>query len=58
MNPEEALALNFCDEITGQGERAKAVAAFDYTRFKSAPAKLISLARKRAWVVSDLVEGA
>lgn len=57
MTPEEALALNFCDEITGEGERAKAVAAFDYTRFKSAPAKLISLAKKRAWTASDLVEG-
>lgn len=49
MNPEEALALNFCDEITGEGERAKAVAAFDYTRFKSAPPQLLHRATRNGW---------
>ncbi|WP_240200146.1 head maturation protease, ClpP-related [Paracoccus methylovorus] len=49
MNAEEALALNFCDEITGEGERAKAVAAFDYTRFKSAPAQLLRRAARNGW---------
>lgn len=49
LTADEALALNFCDEITGAGERAKAVAAFDYTRFKGAPAKLLRLAIRKGW---------
>lgn len=49
MNPQEALALNFCDEIIGEGERAKSVAAFDYARFSDAPDKLLRLALRRGW---------
>ena len=48
LSAADALALNFCDEVTGVGERAKAVAHFDYTRFKAAPARLINLSRKHA----------
>ncbi|SOC02190.1 head maturation protease, ClpP-related [Rhodobacter maris] len=49
MTAEEALALNFCDEITGPNERARPVAAFDYTRFNAAPRSLVQLAKSKGW---------
>lgn len=49
MTADEALALNFCDEVVGAGERAKPVAAFDYSRFKAAPSKLTQLATRKGW---------
>jgi ATP-dependent Clp protease protease subunit len=43
MTAEEALALHFCDEILDPNEPAKAVAIFDYRRFKAAPSALLQV---------------
>lgn len=48
MAPDEALALNFCDEIA-ESEPATAIAAFDYTQFQSAPADLVKLTARNGW---------
>lgn len=49
LTADEALALHFCDEIEGEGTRGKAVAAFDYGRFRAAPPALVRLAKKHGW---------
>jgi ATP-dependent Clp protease, protease subunit len=49
LTADEALALHFCDEIEGEGTRGKAVAAFDYGRFRAAPQALVRLANKNGW---------
>lgn len=48
MTAEEALALNFVDRIEG-GEEPVAVAAFDYGKFRHAPAQLVKMARQNGW---------
>lgn len=48
LTAEEALALNFCDEIT-EPSKPRQVAAFDYTRFRAAPRSLVHLAKARGW---------
>lgn len=42
MTAEEALSLNFCDEITGGEDPARAVASFDYRLFRNPPARLLA----------------
>jgi ATP-dependent protease ClpP protease subunit len=49
LNAEEALALNFCDRIEG-AEATVAFAAYDYSKFRHAPAQLVQLARSKGWV--------
>lgn len=49
MTAVEAVALGFCDEIETMPEPAPAVARFDYTRFKAAPAHLRRLAKAQGW---------
>ncbi|ULB09558.1 Clp protease ClpP [Cereibacter azotoformans] len=49
MTAEEALALRFCDEVDEEPAQARTVAAFDYTRFKAAPAQLLRLAKEKGW---------
>lgn len=51
MTAEEALALHFADAIEGD-EVAEAVACFDYTAFRNAPAQLVHLARKNGWAAA------
>lgn len=41
LDAEEALSLNFCDEVTGGEDPARAVASFDYRLFKNPPARLL-----------------
>lgn len=52
MTAEEAIALNFADQIFGETEAAKpeAVAAFDYTRFRNPPAALVDIATRKGWI--------
>lgn len=51
LTAEEAVALNFADAIEGD-EVAEAVACFDYTAFRNAPAQLVHLARKNGWAAA------
>lgn len=53
LSAEEALSLNFCDEVAS-GENPAPVAKFDYRRFKSAPASLVALALSNGWVTDSL----
>ena len=48
MTADEAVALNFADEIEGNTNPTM-VAAFDYSRFTSAPANLVKLASQHGW---------
>lgn len=48
MTAQEAVALNFADEVGGDTPPAM-VAAFDYSRFTSAPAHLVQLASQHGW---------
>lgn len=50
LTAEEAVALNFADEI--EGEAAAEAATFDYTAFRNAPAQLVQLARKNGWAAA------
>ncbi len=52
LDAAEALALNFCDRIEG-GTDAVAVAAFDFTRFQHAPARLVQMARANGWATAS-----
>lgn len=46
----EAVALNFADEVSGNTPaEAVPVAAFDYAKFKAAPAHLVQMALKNGW---------
>ena len=56
MTAEEAVSLNFADEIGGDTPPAM-VAAFDYSRFVSAPAHLVTLARQNGWATVSPVSG-
>lgn len=51
MTAEEALALNFCDEIEEAGE-ARPVARFDYGRFRHPPPGLLRLAQANGWAAA------
>lgn len=43
LSAEEALSLNFIDEVTGGEDPARAVASFDYRKFRNPPASLLAL---------------
>lgn len=58
LDPEEALALNFIDEILEAPVRGKPVAQFDYTRFHNAPKKLLALTARQGWAMPAPIEGA
>ena len=58
LDPEEALALNFIDEILEAPVRGKPVAQFDYTRFQNAPKKLLALTARQGWAMQAPIEGA
>ena len=49
MTAGEALALNFCDRIEGADDAPQMVAAYDYARFKAAPAHLVQMALQNGW---------
>lgn len=48
MTAEEAVELRFADRIEAQAQPSP-LAAFDYTRFRSAPAELVQAARQNGW---------
>ncbi|MBY8974634.1 Clp protease ClpP [Rhodobacteraceae bacterium NNCM2] len=48
LTAEEALALNFIDQIEERREKVTA-AAHDYTQFKNAPTELVALAKVMGW---------
>lgn len=58
LDPEEALALNFIDEILEAPVRGKPVAAFDYTKFRATPAKLLKMTARQGWAMPAPIEGA
>ena len=47
MTAQEAVNLNFCDEIEGAG--GEAVARFDYRRFRNAPPQLAAMVIANGW---------
>ena len=49
MTAAEAVALGFCDAFETMPDPAPALARFDYTRFKNAPAHLRRLAKAQGW---------
>jgi len=49
LTAEEAVELNFCDQIEAFDGPAPMVAAFDYTKFRAAPGELVRLAFKNGW---------
>lgn len=49
LTADEAVALNFADEIAADPEGPVAIAAFDYRKFKAAPAHLVQMALKNGW---------
>lgn len=53
LTAEEAFELNFCDEIEARQNDMQMVAAFDYGRFRNAPANLVTLARNNGWVTGS-----
>lgn len=53
LTAEEALELNFCDRIEGASDAPKMVAAFDYTKFRAAPAELVRLTQKHGWAAAS-----
>lgn len=53
LNADEALELNFCDEIEGDPSAEPIFAAFDYARFRNAPSKLIKLAHQNGWATAS-----
>jgi len=54
MTAEEAVALNFGDEIGGDTAPVM-VARFDYTRFMAAPAQLVRAAHLNGWATASPV---
>lgn len=46
LTAEEALDLNFCDEIEGAESETPMFASFDYSRFQHPPQSLAALAKK------------
>ncbi len=55
LTAQEALELNFCDAIEADSDGSQMVAAFDYGRFRNAPAELVTMARKNGWVTESPV---
>jgi len=53
LTAEEALELNFCDQIEGTETTEQIFAAFDYSRFRNAPAELIKLAHNNGWATAS-----
>lgn len=52
MTAEEAVALRFADRIEAQAPPPP-LAAFDYTRFRAAPAELVQAAHKNGWAAGS-----
>ncbi|WP_158972425.1 head maturation protease, ClpP-related [Chachezhania sediminis] len=57
MTAAEAVEFNFCDLIEGDTPESVPVAAFDYSRFKSAPASLVELALNNGWAEQSPKKG-
>lgn len=53
LTANEALELNFCDEIEGTETAETDFAAFDYGRFRNAPSNLIRLAQRNGWAAAS-----
>lgn len=53
LSAEEARELNFCDVIEDAETASSPVAAFDFTKFKSAPPELVRLAIKSGWAAAS-----
>lgn len=51
LNAEEAVSLNFCDEIE-RAASSKQIAAFDYSRFQSAPAACLAISAANGWTAA------
>lgn len=49
MTADEALALNFCDQLKATQDVPAMVAVYDYAKFRAAPANLVALALKNGW---------
>ena len=49
LTAEEAVALNFADEVAIEPGDPVPVAAFDYRKFKAAPSHLVQMALKNGW---------
>lgn len=58
MTAEEAVALHFADRLLEAPVRGKPVAAFDYTKFRAAPAKLLKMTARQGWAMPAPIEGA
>lgn len=56
LTAREALELHFCDAIEADSDGSQMVAAFDYGRFRNAPAELVTLARKNGWATASPVK--
>jgi len=52
MTAQEAVELHFADKIEAQSQPL-ALAAFDYTRFRSAPAELVRAAHQNGWAAGS-----
>ena len=48
LSASEAVELNFADEVE-KTDQSAIVAAFDYGRFRNAPARLVALAKEKGW---------
>lgn len=54
MSAEQAVSLNFADGIEGRSTgNPTVVAAFDYRKFKAAPAHLVQMALQNGWVTAS-----
>lgn len=52
LTAQEAVELRFADRIEAQAPPSP-VAAFDYTRFRAAPAELVQAAHKNGWAAGS-----
>lgn len=53
LTAEEAVELNFADELEKDGQ-SNAVAAFDYSKFRKPPERLLTLAKQYGWATGSL----
>lgn len=53
LDADEALELNFCDEIEGPEAGTFSVAAFNLSHFKSPPPELVRLAAENGWATAS-----
>ena len=58
LEPEEALALNFIDEILEAPVRGRAVAQYDYGLFRHPPRQLLRVTARQGWAVPKPGEAA